>query len=444
MDAITDSPGKYWPVSRKYDRINRNYKFPKKPCPFRMKKYYPVIRTSDPDTKRRLAAMCDYYPKVDLHARSDQGMRTVINDLPDDVFLIIFQYFHPIQLIQSISLVCHRWHYLANNPILFTEVRILIDGVSIPSGCAKNFLQKISNHAKKICLISSFTSPSSQIDQLFDLCLPKVTYLDLTSLFDLEMNFALLKKISTCFPNVETLHFNKNSLLEEYDGILKMIFEDNKIFPKLLNFFIYNDDRSFSDNSALYSPCCRPLNMLNLISLFSLKKRKNYFPSKLKCLTLRSFPMLQTSFLDCIDASCPELRALDIAGSKLDHEKILFHIITCFRNLMYLNLSDLGSAYTNKVWWKLGKSEDKLPKLRFLKLHNNEICMKALMTLNLKRPKLLITVEKLSIINWTLTGNDITFHKQFDGDLNALECDLCQINELRAGFMTSALPYLLK
>lgn len=58
-----------------------------------------------------------------------------------------------------------------------------------------------------------------------------------------------------------------------------------------------------------------------------------------------------------------------------------------------------------------------------------QVNIEDLQRLNLKRPKLLISVKYNHFINWTVTeSGDIIFHDSFDADINALTNDLCQID----------------
>lgn len=51
-----------------------------------------------------------------------------------------------------------------------------------------------------------------------------------------------------------------------------------------------------------------------------------------------------------------------------------------------------------------------------------------LQRLNLKRPKLLITIKMDHFINWTETENGCVFHDRFNGDIDAIMNDLSQID----------------
>ncbi|EJW69984.1 hypothetical protein WUBG_19109, partial [Wuchereria bancrofti] len=56
MDAITESPGRYRPLSHKYDTIDRRYKFFEATRVYRMQTYYPLVqlgRSSYSATRRK-------------------------------------------------------------------------------------------------------------------------------------------------------------------------------------------------------------------------------------------------------------------------------------------------------------------------------------------------------------------------------------------------------
>uniref|UniRef100_A0A0R3RMY9 F-box domain-containing protein n=1 Tax=Elaeophora elaphi TaxID=1147741 RepID=A0A0R3RMY9_9BILA len=247
MDAITESPGKYWPVSRKYDQLNG---------------------------RARACRLQDFYPIIQLDSTSYTSFRrtsketpVTINDLSDDILLIIFGYFHPIDLIHCFSLVSHRWNYLANHPSFFTEVRVLVNDISLKNGSVKGFFHRTSQHLRKLCIDCFVRLPSVAFNALFDIYFPNVVHLDLGSFK--EINATLLRKLSDSFPNVETLHMDdverysvNNQYGEEWDEVLEMLFENENIFPKMRNFFM-GDVGKFHQGRKLLS-CSRPLNLLRV------------------------------------------------------------------------------------------------------------------------------------------------------------------------------------
>ncbi|VDO78375.1 unnamed protein product, partial [Onchocerca flexuosa] len=119
-----------------------------------------------------------------------------------------------------------------------------------------------SQYLRKLCIDCSVPLSSAKVNALFDICLPNVIHLDL-GLFK-EMNTTLLKKLSDCFPNVETLHMeelfrrstDRNG--EEWNKVVEMLFGDESIFPKMQNFFMGIVDIFQTKLSA----CKRPLNLL--------------------------------------------------------------------------------------------------------------------------------------------------------------------------------------
>ncbi|KAL3985226.1 F-box-like family protein [Acanthocheilonema viteae] len=277
MEAITESPGRYWPVSRKYDTIDRRYKFFEATYAFRMQIYYPLIqlcRSSYPPTRRNgtnLKFQISIGSEMDVNeftinsnVKKEFIMETVttINDLPDDILLTVFAHCHPIDLIHCFSLVSRRWNYLANHSALFTEVRVLVNDFSLKYGSVKKFFERTSQYLRKLCIDCSVPLPSASVNALFDICFPNVVHLDIGSL--MEMNTTLLEKLSYCFPNVKTLHAENLGLSSS--NALKMLFEDENIFPKMQNFFVRNAYISEYDprNDSKLPAYKRPLNLIHI------------------------------------------------------------------------------------------------------------------------------------------------------------------------------------
>ncbi|KAM3717827.1 F-box protein [Dirofilaria immitis] len=275
MDAITESSGRYMPFSRKYDTVDRKYKFFNAPHAYRMQTYYPLIR-------RRRTSFCLTTPKSQISIKNkmeddelmidsnvEKEISITINDLPDDVLLTIFAYFHPIDLIHRFSLVSRHWNYLAAHPNFFTEVRVLINDLSLEYGSVKTFFQRISQHLRKICIDCSIPLPSSQVNSLFDICCPNVIHLDIGTFK--EMNTTLLEKLSSSFPNVKTLHVEKleRSSKDDHDEkewkkTLEMLFEDENIFPKMQNLFVGDVTVYCPEYNPKLPACKRPLNLLHI------------------------------------------------------------------------------------------------------------------------------------------------------------------------------------
>ncbi|KAL3985174.1 F-box-like family protein [Acanthocheilonema viteae] len=275
MDAITESPGRYWPVSRKYDTIDGRYKFFKAAHACRMQRCYPIIQLGHASyTSVRRYNKISMGSKMDvdeLTTFSDAKEETVttINDLPNDILLTIFAYCHPIDLIHCFSLVSRRWNYLANHSALFTEVRVLVNDLSLEYGSVERFFQRNSQHLRKLCIDCSVPLPSASVNALFDICFPNVVHLDIGSFK--EMNTALLTKLSDSFPNIETLHMDEVERCsiydrggEEWNEVLEMLFEDETIFPKMRNFFMGNINRYCFETGAKLSICKRPLSLFHV------------------------------------------------------------------------------------------------------------------------------------------------------------------------------------
>uniref|UniRef100_A0A1I7VB17 F-box domain-containing protein n=1 Tax=Loa loa TaxID=7209 RepID=A0A1I7VB17_LOALO len=537
MDAITESPGRYWPVSHKYDTIDRKYKFFKATNAYRMQAYYPLIqlgRASYSSARRDVTSLRSQISigiEVDIDEfTTDSSVKketlTTVNDLSDDILLAIFAYCHPIDLIHGFSLVCRRWNYLANYSSLFTEVRVLVNDFSLKYGSVKMFFRRTSQYLRKLCIDCPVPLPSAEVNELFDICFPNVIHLDLGSFK--EMNTTLLKKLSNCFPNVETLHMEKierssrcDDNAQEWEKTLKMLFEDENIFPQVQNFFVGNISAYSSGSDPKLPVCNRPLNLLHiygglgetefsvirtspwrstltelhlgshigndgieyigllqnlkvfswglslytfdeefahiknlcnleelkvffggedcnvssegLIALFTLsdKEPEKSFPYKLKHLVIANYFETSVDLLQAIDRNCPDLQTLGLAFNEysLFRDQIMPFIISNFKHLIFLDLSNFGECYKDEVWNNL--DDDDLPDLRLLKLHGNKVNIENLQRLNLRRPKLLISTRVNHFINWTEIENTCVFHDIFDGDIRAIENDLRQIDGLR-------------
>ncbi|VDM91958.1 unnamed protein product, partial [Onchocerca ochengi] len=524
MDAITESPGLYWPVSSKYDLVDRKYKFFKAPHAGRMQNYYPLIQfhhtayssRRNATTVKSQVLIGGKMDEFTIDPNVKKKTLTTINDLSNDILLIVFGYCHPIDLIHRFSLVSRRWNYLANHPTFFTEVRVLVNDLSLKYGSVKLFFQRTSHYLRKLCIDCSVPLPSVKVNALFDICFLNVIHLDLG--YFKEMNTILLKKLSDCFPNVETLHMEEfyrgstDQNGEEWNKVTEMLFGDESIFPKMQNFFMGTIDIYRTKLSA----CKRPLNLLYIdigvdrmneirtsswrstltelyllsfidnndlqyivdlhnlkvfslvlmytsdehiaplknlynleelhmncggsdcylstegtINLFTLpvKKAEKSFPYKLKHLEFIDFRACKIDLLKAIDQNCPELKTLGLSFNEHMGDEAVPFIISNFKHLVFLDLSDLGDCYKDEVWNNL--NSDNLPDLHLLKLHGNKVNVENLQRLNLERPKLLISTKWNYFINWTKTENGCIFHDTFDGDIRAVENDLLQIDGFR-------------
>ncbi|KAK6106924.1 F-box-like family protein [Brugia pahangi] len=541
MDAITESPGRYRPVSRKYDTIDRRYKFFETTCAHRMQTYYPLIQLghSSYSSARHKITSQKSQPSTgsemdisQLEADSD-SKKITINDLSNDILLTIFAYCHPIDLVHCFSLVCHRWNYLANHSAFFTEVRVLINDISLKYGSVKKFFRRTSQCLRKLCIDCSMPLPSSKVNALFEICFPNVIHLDIGSFK--EMNTTLLKKLSSSFPNVKTLHMErvgkspKCDNADEWRNTLEMLFEDETIFPKVQNFF-FGDVRAYCQESNPKLPACkRPLNLLHiydgvaetdfskittspwrstltelhlgsyirnehikyigllhnlkvfswglslytfdeefahikklynleelrvwfggqdcnvssdgLIELFTLpeKEPEKSFPYKLRHLVMSNYLEGTVDLFRVIDRNCPNLKTLGLPFNEYltFNDGVMPFIVSNFKHLVFLDLSNFGDCYKDEVWNNLDDND--LPDLRLLILHTNEVNIENLQRLNLKRPKLLISTKRNHFINWTETENGCVFHDSFDGDIRAIENDLRQIDGLRDFTINSGL-----
>ncbi|KAM3717757.1 F-box protein [Dirofilaria immitis] len=279
MNEITKSPGRYWPLSRKYDTVDRKYKFFDAPHAYQLETYYPLKKLgyasySSPEisatSSKSQIAMGSEIDVDEFMADSNVKKETLItiNDLPNDILLIIFGYCHPIDLIHCFSLVSHRWNCLANHPAFFTEVRILINDFSLKYGSVKTFFHRTSQYLRKLCINCSIRLPSAEVNALFDICFPYVIHLDISSFK--KMNATLLRKLSNCFPNVQTLHMENMEWTSSCDDskdewvTLKTLFEEENVFPKMENFFLCDINCYTPENDPKLPLYKRPLNLLHI------------------------------------------------------------------------------------------------------------------------------------------------------------------------------------
>ncbi|VDN30015.1 unnamed protein product [Gongylonema pulchrum] len=111
----------------------------------------------------------------------DRDTLATINILPDEILLKIIGYFHPIDLIHCLSWVCRRWNNLANDPSLFTELRVLVTEQSLASGAVRRLFDRAAHHLRKLCIDCAVSLPSAAVEDLFTVCMPNVSHLDISS-----------------------------------------------------------------------------------------------------------------------------------------------------------------------------------------------------------------------------------------------------------------------
>ncbi|EJW79764.1 hypothetical protein WUBG_09327 [Wuchereria bancrofti] len=170
-----------------------------------------------------------------------------------------------------------------------------------------------------------------------------------------------------------------------------------------------------------------------LIELFTLpeKEPEKSFPYKLRHLVMSNYLEGTVDLFTVIDRNCPNLKTLGLPFNEYltFNDGVMPFIVSNFKHLVFLDLSNFGDCYKDEVWNNL--NDDDLPDLRLLILHGNKVNIENLQCLNLKRPKLLISTKQNYFINWTETENGCVFHDSFDGDIRAIENDLRQIDGLR-------------
>ncbi|MCP9259753.1 hypothetical protein DINM_002955 [Dirofilaria immitis] len=473
MDSITESPGRYWPVSRKYDTVDGRYKFFTASHASRMQVYYPLIRIG------RTAYSSSRHNATTL--KSQIPLRT---EMEIDEFMAdssVEKYCHPIDLIHCFSLVSRRWNYLATYPNFFTEVRVLVNDFSLKYGSVKTFFQRTSQYLRKLCIDCSVPLPSTQffidnrnekewkevLDVLFgdETIFPQMKNFFMnvrqySSLFDEKLSICKRPLSLLCIYNEGTnVNEIKTSPLRSTLTELYLEYcvgsDDYRYIADLHNlkafsFFIcvstFDEDvaplKSLYNLEKLRMGCggengC--LTIEGMINLFTLpfKEPEKTFPFKLKHLEISEFYACKTDLLKAIDKNCPELKTLGLPFNEyMDDEAVPF-IVSNFKHLVLLDLSNLRDCYKDEVWNNL--SEDDLPDLRLLKLHGNKVNIENLQLLNLKRPKLLVSTRWNHFINWTKTKNGCVFHDTFDGDIRAVENDLRQIDGFRDFTITSPL-----
>ncbi|VDO51351.1 unnamed protein product [Brugia timori] len=161
-----------------------------------------------------------------------------------------------------------------------------------------------------------------------------------------------------------------------------------------------------------------------LITLFTLPQNEpeKSFPYKLKHLVISNYLEGTVDLFRVIDQNCPNLRTLGLPFNDYlpFNDGVMPFIVSNFKRLFFLDLSNFGDHYKDEVWDNL--DDRNLPDLRLLILHGNKVNVENLRRLNLKRPKLLISTKWNYFINWTQTENGCIFHDSFNGDIRANGC----------------------
>ncbi|OZC12603.1 F-box domain protein [Onchocerca flexuosa] len=270
MDSFTEYPGQYRPLSHRYDTIDRRYKFFKLKNAACMQMHYPLIKD---EMGRHISQILrenqdDNYQEFENEQEISE-ISITINDLSDDILLTIFDCCHPIDLINCCSLVSHRWNNLVNHSTALNEVRVLVTDYTLAHKSVKEFFGKNSQRLRKLCIDCAVTLPSTQVNGLFVVRMPNVTHLDISS-FD-EMDATLLKKLSRCFPNLDTLHMegvrrcsSRFRCEGEWNQILELLFEDENTFPKIENFFVGDLNEYWNGSGSKLLAWKRSLKILHI------------------------------------------------------------------------------------------------------------------------------------------------------------------------------------
>ncbi|VDO41117.1 unnamed protein product, partial [Onchocerca flexuosa] len=298
MDSFTEYPGQYRPLSHRYDTIDRRYKFFKLKNAACMQMHYPLIKD---EMGRHISQVISSFSRpyayatgfhrqifrllsiqINLNQIFYETLRRIkqliqeiseisitINDLSDDILLTIFDCCHPIDLINCCSLVSHRWNNLVNHSTALNEVRVLVTDYTLAHKSVKEFFGKNSQRLRKLCIDCAVTLPSTQVNGLFVVRMPNVTHLDISS-FD-EMDATLLKKLSRCFPNLDTLHMegvrrcsSRFRCEGEWNQILELLFEDENTFPKIENFFVGDLNEYWNGSGSKLLAWKRSLKILHI------------------------------------------------------------------------------------------------------------------------------------------------------------------------------------
>ncbi|OZC05508.1 hypothetical protein X798_07518, partial [Onchocerca flexuosa] len=111
-----------------------------------------------------------------------------------------------------------------------------------------------------------------------------------------------------------------------------------------------------------------------LITLFTLpeKEPEKSFPYKLKHLVIANFFEGNVDLFKAIDQNCPNLRTLGLPFNDYltFNDGVMPFIVSHFKHLVFLDLSNFGECYKDEVWCNLNDND--LPDLRLLKLHDNK------------------------------------------------------------------------
>ncbi|VDM43946.1 unnamed protein product [Toxocara canis] len=151
----------------------------------------------------------------------------------------------------------------------------------------------------------------------------------------------------------------------------------------------------------------------------------NFFPYRLKYLRMSDCHPFYFEAAQELVKSCPQLESLNVAWNQFMGEEALSLFIKNLSNLRFLNIGGLGEMKCEAL---CEISDDELPKLRFLSLHNTKVSEEILQRINLRRPNLFITNRSDYFINWGMRNGELHFNKEFRGDINAVLNDLAEID----------------
>ncbi|EJW74271.1 hypothetical protein WUBG_14820, partial [Wuchereria bancrofti] len=111
-----------------------------------------------------------------------------------------------------------------------------------------------------------------------------------------------------------------------------------------------------------------------LIELFTLpeKEPEKSFPYKLRHLVMSNYFEGTVDLFRVINRNCPNLKTLGLPFNDYltFNDGVMPFIVSNFKHLVFLDLSNFGDCYKDEVWNNL--NDDDLPDLRLLILHGNK------------------------------------------------------------------------
>ncbi|KHN79377.1 hypothetical protein Tcan_03063 [Toxocara canis] len=187
--------------------------------------------------------------------------------------------------------------------------------------------------------------------------------------------------------------------------------------------------KNLSNLEHFHMDCCGQdcdFSPMGVAELFRLPNENpsNFFPYRLKYLRFSDCYYLDEESVPELIKSCPELESLNITRDEFMGEEAFAMIIKNLKKLRFLDARELGEMRCDAL---RHLSNEDLPELQFLALSEKQIEQTILEELSKERPKLIISNRRNYIINWREQDGELLVNNQFEGDLNAVLNDLCEM-----------------